>query len=300
MMKKILPVIFATMFVLPTFANESALEEIKADLSEVKAPVVASNPKTEFPQGMQLGLGVSFTSGLNGFVGYANKNFDSFWWKRLGLRLDFATTSPIKSTINSAIDSAVGNDGFEIDDNISLKGNIDLKANHIGAIVDFYPFGDTWFLGGVRISGGYMTGKIGAGAGIKGTRTDDDMITFELNDTLYGYSGTELKVGADMTWKYSGPYLGTGFDLGLLWGVKIYMDAGAVFTSRTARLGLNIPLDNLWVSHDDGDNWDPVIKGTPVETELNTNKKAALRMADDELAKLKLFPMIKLGLMYRF
>src|SRR5574344_2648866 len=59
-----------------------------------------SDPEIKFPHGLQIGVGASATSGVNGFVGYNNKKFDSFWWKRLGVSLHFATTKPIKSSID--------------------------------------------------------------------------------------------------------------------------------------------------------------------------------------------------------
>ena len=121
--------------------------------------IVCGTPRNAsgWANGVQFGLGVSAASGLNGFVGYANKGFESFWWKRLGARLDFARTAPIKSWINSEINDIVGAEGIEIDDSLTIQ-QIDLKANHTALMVDFYPFGDMWFLGGWRISGGYYRG----------------------------------------------------------------------------------------------------------------------------------------------
>ena len=106
--------IFAVLVTLvtPVFADTSSMQEKKllpAETVEANAPTAVietetTNPDIKFPHGLQLGVGVSATSGLNGFVGYANKNFDSFWLKRLGLRLNFATTAPLKSAIDSGVD----------------------------------------------------------------------------------------------------------------------------------------------------------------------------------------------------
>lgn len=241
--------------------------------------------------GVQFGLGVSATSGLNGFIGYANKDFESFWWKRLGIRFDFARTSPIKSWMNSGIDSIVGDKGIEIDDSLSIK-NIELKANHMALMVDFYPFGDTWFLGGWRISGGYYRGDMTASAEIENSAVSGDEFEFELNGTQYKYDGA-MNGRAITKWKYSGPYMGTGFDLGLFGGLKIYVDAGVVFTSKTAELGLDIPTGNL--SYYDGSSWQPVDT-----TQLETDKEAVLQDAQKELDKIKYFPVVKVGFMYRF
>lgn len=318
-MKKILPIFCSMFLICPAFAEDSApaltaygtpkdvtpviesavATEVVAPLKE--AAVSESNPEIKFPRGMQLGLGASVTSGINGFVGYANKNFDSFWWKRLGLRLDFATTAPIESSINATINTAV-DDNQEVGDNMAIK-SVDVTARHVGLLVDFYPFGDTWFLGGWRLTGGYMAGKFGIGADLSGTINDapSEPVSFELNDVDYRYLGNAITGRATGTWKYSGPYMGTGFDLGLLWGIKIYMDAGAVYTNKTAAMGLKVPLNNLLqVSTDGGTTWTAVTSDSDLVDEFNANKDAALKDANDDLNKYNFFPIVKLGLMYRF
>jgi hypothetical protein len=236
------------------------------------------------------------------FVGYANKNFESFWWKRLGARLDFGTISPMRSSINSTLNSALGGDnGLELGDGLYL-GNADFNASHFGLLVDFYPFGNTWFAGGIRLTTGYVTGKIGLNANLTG-KVDgmpDNGMEFELNDTMYRYNGGDINGRGGVNWKYSGPYLGTGFDLGLFMGIKIYMDLGVVFTSKTAKLGLDVPVsDKLQISTDDGLTWKSV-KGTVWQAQFDHDKKMALKDANDDLSKLKFFPLLKLGLMYRF
>lgn len=312
-MKKIsILAIFATLAV-PAFAEDTVkttetkdvsekIESSKTDVqdvavkdenvSEVKSDK-KSYSKTKFPRGLQFGLGASVTSGVNGFVGYANKNFDSFWWKRIGGRFDFGTTSPIKSVINSAIDSQM-NDGVDIGDGMTITdGNI--TAQHFGALVDFYPFGNTWFFGGLRLTGGYMFGKLDVSAKLDGTvdGLPTDPIEFELNGEQYRYPGGIMKGYADVSWNYSGPYLGTGFDLGLIWGIKIYMDAGVVFTSKTAQANLNVPITGL--QYYNGSGW-----VAADSTILNQDKAQALKEANDELGKIQIFPIVKLGFMYRF
>ena len=193
-----------------------------------------SNPKSHFPHGLQFGVGVSATSGLNGFIGYNNKNFDSFWAKRFGIRFDLASYSPIKNKLNRRINDAINDKGVEIDDDLKIM-NVALSGKHLGAMVDFYPFGNTWFLGGWRISGGYMAGNLDVNSDIYGT-SEDGKIKFELGDGRFYYDGYEAQGKAKFNWKYRGPYLGTGFDLGLFLGFKIYMDAGVVFADRTAKI----------------------------------------------------------------
>lgn len=265
------------------------------DMADV-APDV-TNPDIKFPHGLQIGVGVSATSGLNGFVGYANKNFDSFWWKRFGVRFDFATTAPLKSVISSGIDSIMG-DGIELGDGLSVTDG-SIQANHFAALVDFYPFGNTWFLGGLRISGGYYFGNLELSARLAGTidGAPEDALSFELDGQEYKYSGNQMNAMARADWDYRGPYLGAGFDLGLFAGFKIYFDAGVVFTNRAAQLGLDVPPDNLMVRGDDG-QWAPVQGG--LVGAFEQAKHNALADAQEELDKLTFYPMVKLGFMYRF
>ena len=259
---------------------------------------IFDQPEAKFPHGLQFGVGISATSGLNGFVGYANKNLDSFWLKRLGVRLDFAGTAPVKSLINSGIDSIMG-DGIDFGDGMAIT-DAGIGAQHFAALIDIYPFGNTWFLGGLRISGGYYWGDLELSAHLSGEISDmpGEGFSFSLDGKDYRYTGNQIYASANMNWNTSGPYLGAGFDLGLFAGLKIYLDAGVVFTSRAAQLGLDIPLDNLQVY--EGGNWKPV-KNSPVfEDQLDQAQRTALAEAQNELDKLTFYPIIKLGFMYRF
>ncbi|MBN1325229.1 MAG: hypothetical protein JW974_03360 [Alphaproteobacteria bacterium] len=309
-MKKITTLIVFAMLALPAFAEDTNkttesidvvvenIDTTAAEKSVVKEENIykeKSNSDIKFPNGLQFGVGVSATSGVNGFVGYANKNFDSFWWKRLGLRFDFATTAPIESAINSAIDSAMG-DGMDIGDGITINDGT-ITARHFGALVDFYPFGDTWFMGGWRLTGGYMFGRLNVAANLT-SNVDGvplDPMEFELNGESYRYPGGDIDGSASVNWNYSGPYLGTGFDIGLIWGIKIYMDAGAVFTNKTAAFNLNVPITGL--EHWNGTAWELASLDS---TSFEQDKADALKEANDELGKIKIYPMVKLGFMYRF
>lgn len=305
-MKKIALIAIIAALSVPAYATESELSEEKLPATDAVATTVPgddasvaapTNPDIKFPHGLQIGVGVSATSGLNGFVGYANKNFDSFWWKRFGVRFDFATTAPLKSVINSGIDSVMG-DGIDIGDGLTISdGNI--QANHFAALIDFYPFGNTWFLGGLRISGGYYFGNLKLDARLTGTIDDvpDGNMVFELDGQEYRYNGNQMHATARADWDYRGPYLGAGFDLGLFAGFKIYLDAGVVFTNRAAQLGLDVPLNNLQTRGQDG-NWVPVEDA--LVDDFNQAHNNALADAQEELDKLTFYPMVKLGFMYRF
>ena len=313
-MRKIYAVLAISLLTLPAYATETenalaeeviATNDTASETSTAETTVATIsetsdadyiNPDIKFPHGLQLGLGVSATGGMDWFVGYANKNFDSFWLKRFGLRLNFATTAPLKSAINSGLDSIVG-DGLELGDGLSVD-NLDLDAQHFAALVDFYPFGDTWFLGGIRITGGYYWGRLNASANIVGELDGAPAggHTFELYNTMYMYTGNDVSGTAELNWDYNGPYLGAGFDLGLFAGLKIYFDAGVVFTNRAAQLGLDLPLNNLMVMENGA--WTPV-DGSLVD-EFYDIRDQALADAQEELDKLTFYPMVKIGFMYRF
>lgn len=258
-----------------------------------------SNPKARFPHGLQLGVGISPTSGLNGFVGYNNKNFNSFWAKRFGVRFDFAGYSPVKHYLNKRINEEFKDDGFKIDDTLKID-NFQLNAKHFGALVDFYPFGDTWFLGGLRVSGGYFTGKLDLDADIHGTY-NGSRIEFELDGKKYSYDGSTMNAKAMVDWKYDGPYLGAGFDLGLFWGFKVYMDAGVVFTGNTAKLDLYVPFQGLKDEHGVDiipDSGNPLVQAA--YDEFYNAKEKTLADARKEVKDYPYYPLVKLGLMYRF
>ena len=309
-MKKISVISILSILMLPSWAEEATTPATETNESDVVAQYENqfeqpkyettekySNPEIKFPRGVQLGLGVSPTSGLNMFVGYNNKKFESFWWKRFGLRLDFATYAPIKSRLDDKINDSIGKEGIEIDKNLKI-GDVGLDGKHFGALVDFYPFGDTWFLGGWRISGGYMTGNLDLKAKITG-KVNGDRIEFEIGDRKYMYEGKEMFGKAKINWKYSGPYLGTGFDLGILYGFKLYVDAGLVFVDDHAKAKLDVPVNAQL--KDITDN--PMVPEDMTETlkdKLEVEKAKAVADAQKELDKVDYYPLVKIGFMYRF
>ena len=186
-------------------------------------------------------------------------------------------------------------DGIDVGDHITIMDGT-IESKHFAALVDIYPFGDTWFLGGWRLTGGYVFGNMKVKANLTG-KVDElpsDEVQFQLGDTYYRYSGNTLDGTADAKWDFHGPYAGTGFDIGIFRGLKLFLDAGVVFTSKAAELSLNVPTDNLQQSSN-GTTWTTVNV-----SQLEEVKADALKDAQDELDKYKFFPMVKLGFMYRF
>jgi hypothetical protein len=272
--------------------EEPAKEVSETKEAEYEAP---SDPNAKFPRGLQFGIGASATSGMNGFIGYNNKKLDSFWGKRFGIRLDFASFSPIKKDFNKELNKDINKEGgIEIDDTLKID-NVAINGHHYGAMVDFYPFGDTWFLGGFRVSGGYMFGKLDLDANVHGLPDDNGYVEFEMNHHKYYYTNGEMSAKAMADWKYNGPYVGTGFDLGLFWGFKIYFDAGVVLTGNTAKFDMNIPTDYL-----ENANGDSIVEGTAAYDQYVTDREKELSDARKEIKDYPYYPLVKLGFMYRF
>ena len=71
--------------------RQALKDEIKAELKQeyidAKKEIEqqAKDSDKSFLHGLQIGVGLSGTSGLNGIVGYANKDAVSFWGKRFGV-----------------------------------------------------------------------------------------------------------------------------------------------------------------------------------------------------------------------
>ena len=68
----------------------------------------------------------------------------------------------------------------------------------------------------------------------------------------------DAKGTATAKWDFDGPYAGLGFDLGLFSGLKIYFDAGVVFTDATAKLNLEINDVAALQQSTDRTSWTPV------------------------------------------
>ena len=195
------------------------------------------------------------------------------------------------------VDKYMG-DGIDVGDHLTITdGKID--SGHFALLFDLYPFGDTWFLGGWRVSAGYVIGGMNIDALLTGT---DDLSgyagkRFQLGDKIWEYTGGDVHGKGKLKWDFTGPYFGTGFDLGLFHGFKLYMDAGLVFTSKSAELSLDVPeTAQLRYSADGGTSWSNININNVLRNEIDKT----LSDAQEELDKYKLFPMVKLGFMYRF
>lgn len=249
----------------------------------------ASLPDSQ-PYGVSIGFGVSGTSGLNGVFAY-HDSFADVWWRRyFGVRFDFASTDPLKSEIDSLIESYM-RDGRKVADDVFID-NGSLDAWHTSFMLDYYPFGDVW-----RISGGYTWGGADLMSDIFGVVSDapSSRFYFYLSGDHYFYDGNDFDGHASINWKYHGPYFGTGVDINIFCGFALYIDIGAVLVNRPARMNLDIPHQQLYIYNKDSDSWSPIT--IPA---LDRDVARAEQDANDDFSKIRIYPMLKMGVVYSF
>ena len=240
--------------------------------------------------GTSVALGVSATSGLNLSVGYHHATSDNYWISHFGLRADIASTDPLKSALDSAIDSYM-RDGVDVGDGIKID-NGQLDAWHASMILDFYPFSGAW-----RISGGYAWGGATLASDIFGTidAAPSQRFYFYLAGDHFYYNGNQFDGSATIDWNYHGPYLGTGVDIDIFCGFSVFADVGIVFTSRPAKIALDIPHEQLYMYNKETQSWAPVT--IPA---LDNDVTQATHDGNKKLSDFKFYPMVKLGFAYRF
>ncbi len=246
-------------------------------------------PVHAFPDGLQIGFGVSALGGMNVLVGYRYMNSDSLGGK-FAARFDFADTGPLKSAIDSALDHIM-RDGIDVGDGVKIDDG-KLDSSHYAMLVDFYPFDSGW-----RITGGYLWGNMKLDAAIKGGVSDapSQRFYFYINGDHYYYNGNQFNGSVAIDWDFYGPYLGTGFDIGLFCGFRLFMDLGMVLTNRPARLDLDVPHEQLYIYDKEIQTWSPV-----TIPQLDSDVAAAESDANQKLSDIRVYPMVKMGFVYRF
>lgn len=240
--------------------------------------------------GVRVGAGVSVFTGLNVVAGFYDKNLDSYFGRHFGVRADFASIDALKSAVDSAIDSIM-RDGKDVGDGVKID-NGQLDSWHASVLLDFYPFSGAW-----RLSAGYAWGNARLVSDLFGEieQVPTQRFYFYLAGDHYYYNGNNFNGTATIDWNFYGPYLGTGFDIDLFCGFSLILDAGVVFTNRAAKLHLNIPHEQLYMYNKETGDWNPIT--IPA---LDNDVARATREGNDKLSDLKLFPMVKLGFVYRF
>ena len=170
-----------------------------------------------------------------------------------------------------------GGNYFKINTEVDVEDNdydLDLKLQSFTALADWYVTD-----GSFRITGGVVLNN----NGLKGTALASD--TYDLEDNTY----TSAEVGvlnADAGFKSVAPYLGIGWGNPLRddsdWSFMV--DLGVIFAGKPS---LDITSTGGTLSND------PTLLADIAQTELEFNDS-------DELKYLKYYPVLSVGLNYRF
>lgn len=270
----------------------------KSNNTETETASQSQNEKSSFSlKGLQIGAGIGALGGANFQLGYRIPySSDNFFKNRLGFRVEYNTWNPLKSTIEDYFEKHP----IDLDDN---EFTAILDGHQFGALIDFYPFSYTPVLGNFRLSAGYYTGDFSVGASL--TKSDEQTFSMQsqtsYEDIFYKVNGTAT-LTATLDYDVKGPYAGLGFDIGLLFGLKMYFDAGVVFTDKP-NISTDIAGDGtLKICDDETCSSGPDIaidtNNEEIQKLLNDTKK----QYEDELDEIRkgYFPIIKLGFLYRF
>lgn len=238
-------------------------------------------------EGFQLGIGAGILGGANVQLGYRiPQRSYNFWKNRFGFRIEYNTWKPFESIIEE--------ETIKVDDN---EFTAQITGDNFGALLDFYPFGNTWGLGNFRITAGYYSGDFSIGGNLTKYANETFSIYSEtLNrDITYTVNG-EATLSANLDYDVKGPYAGIGFDIGLLAGLKMYFDAGIVFTDKP-----------ILTSNITGTGTLTIDGGSPIDIDTSNSQIQDLlydtvNQYQEELNDItkEYFPMIKLGFLYRF
>lgn len=142
-----------------------------------------------------------------------------------------------------------------------------VKMEHLGVYVDYHPFG-----GNMRLTAGVLLGNDRFTGTAKGNAG-----TVNINGTDYNLSGESLKL--DAKFPSTRPYLGIGYGHSVSKGLGMFFDVGVAYgkpkASLTASQGLATAAGDA-------------------------NIEAEKRKVQDDLDKVKLWPVVKVGLSYAF
>lgn len=284
--------------------NEDKSDDVKPLNSGDRKPFEPND--SYLMEGVQFGGGIGVLGGVNASVGYRIPRRDrNFWKNRFGFRLDYNTWRPLKKTIDNYLDEhEIKVDGEPVDASI--------KGHNFGALIDFYPFGNTWGLGNFRLSGGYYTGDFEVAGTLHRKTVLDKDVSFKVADKYYTLdkgTSADLYLDAKLRADVKGPYAGVGFDLALFAGLKFFFDAGVVFIDKPVISTDVYGSGTVNVVSIDA-NGQVKDEGTLDLSNLDADSKKKLEKLksdfkseyEDELDSItkKYFPMVKLGFLYRF
>jgi len=275
----------------PPVAEQPAVAEPPAVAEQPLAPPpvavqavenVAPKPGYAWHKGIEAGLGLGVPGGFAFRAGWRFPRSESFWKNRFGFRMDYNTLAPIwsmfKGVANDKGQSIIDND-IDINGLVIISGSkfkADLSSSHFGILVDIHPFGYIFALGGLRITAGYYFGSLALSAKISDytmkldqnfkskvelERTSDSVevdvyIKGDLDDKDVGALKTK------MAFSSNGPYIGLGWDVGIIGGLHLTFDAGVV-SSKPHKITLDIPKLKLPDNAEVTVSWKDIINPTP-------------------------------------
>ena len=290
----------------------SAENRRSSDLASIEAK------REPWYRGITVGVGAGALSGATGEIGYRIPYSDSFLKNRFAFRAQYNSFQPFNKPLSNFVN--------EITDKEDIELGIDVKGQQFGLLVDFHPFGYVWGLGALRLTGGYYLGKfdlnvdIDASKKVSGTALADGLgtpnvptgATLEYTGTGGATAQAQLSYG-----NIAGPYAGLGLDMGLFWGLRLTLDAGAVFTRAPqidGKLGHAYgQIDSVCIAG--GECLDPanlsvwqfddilskmIAEGDAQLAEADKEMQDIKKEFNDSLSKFGYFPIVKLGLTYRF
>ncbi|MDR1812239.1 MAG: hypothetical protein LBQ87_05390 [Candidatus Fibromonas sp.] len=234
-----------------------------------KENVVPAGPKHAWNKGLEYGVSVGVFGGISVHAGYRFPRSESFFKNRIGFRLGYSTLNPIwnqfenfaNRTGQGLIDDGVDVEGLSITDS---KFKADLNSSHFGILVDFHPFGYTFALGGLRFTAGYYFGGLDLSSKISKYKMDFEQ-EFESSVEVEssGISGivdtipvfVKIKGNLDQSdpldkldpletkikFKATGPYVGLGWDIGIVGGLHFTFDAGIISSIKPHYVAVTIP-----------------------------------------------------------
>ena len=176
------------------------------------------------------------------------------------------------------------------------KGKLELAT--FGLLLDWHPFDN-----GFRVSGGAMLNRNELSA----RTTGDD---FKLGDSPLNYQG---EVRANVDFRNFAPYLGIGYDSGRgKKGFGFYADAGAMFQGKAQLTGKgNVSATgrgitatcNFTISRSGQANLDTSAGCTTlrnVRPTVAADIRQEHKKLNDKLKNFKVYPVVALGVIYRF
>ncbi len=259
-----------------TPSNDKEVEKTTATEKNSTNEKDTSKKSSDFSiHGFQLGAGFGILNGASAHIGYRIPyNSDNFFKNRFGFRLEYNTWDPFENDIKRELEKhPIKIDGNEI--------SASIKGDSLGLLIDFYPFSYTPILGNFRISTGYYFGGFSLNGSISKNAGDRIYIQGSLHEAL-----TPLTANVKLEY-LNGPYAGLGFDLGLLLGLKLYFDAGLVFTKDpkiTTELNGAYKTYFTKVPNIQGDLLHDIVTGYKDKIDANNDY----------------YPLIKLGILLRF